>query len=174
MTANLRLIDPAESFKKKYLDMIFEWKEASEELIPWSLSLDTSDFNLMIESLDGYRKGMNLPEGFVESSTYWLINEQDEILGAIDIRHRLNDFLSFRGGHVGYGIRPKHRRKGYASVMLFLGLEKCKDIGISKVLITCLKENTGSSKVIVKNGGVLESEDIDDGKIFQRYWIDLK
>lgn len=171
MIDDLRLINPTESLEKKYLDMLLEWKQSGEELIPWSLNLDTTNFNLMIKNLNGYRKGIDLPEGFVACSTYWLINKNDEILGAIEIRHKLNDFLLFRGGHIGYGIRPKERRKGYSTLMLSLALKQCEIIGISKILITCLKDNIGSVKTIIKNQGVLESEDIDNGEIFQRYWI---
>lgn len=64
--------------------------------------------------------------------------------------------------------------KGYADIMLTLALKQCKFIGISEVLITCLKNNIGSAKTIIKNQGILESEDTDNGKIFQRYWIKLK
>ena len=174
MKENLRLIKPTDSLENEYLDMILEWKQSGEELIPWSLNLDTTNFHLMIESLNGYSKGIGLPDGFVECSTYWLVNKSNKILGAIDIRHKLNDFLLFRGGHIGYGIRPKERRKGYSSLMLSLALKQCKTIGISKVLITCLKNNIGSVKTITKNQGILESEDIDNGEFFQRYWINLK
>jgi predicted acetyltransferase len=174
MKENLRLIKPIESLENEYLDMLLEWEQSGEELIPWSLNLDTTNFHLMIESLNGYSKGIGLPDGFVECSTYWLVNKSNKILGAVDIRHNLNDFLLFRGGHIGYGIRPKERRKGYSSIMLSLALNKCKTIGISKVLITCLKNNIGSVKTITKNQGVLESEDIDNGEFFQRYWINLK
>lgn len=114
-----------------------------------------------------------MPDGFVECSTYWLVNKSNRILGAIDIRHRLNEFLLFRGGHIGYGIRPSERKKGYSCVMLSLALKQCEIIGIPKVLITCLKNNIGSAKTIIKNRGILESEDIDNGEIFQRYWINL-
>lgn len=174
MKENLRLIKPIDSLENEYLDMVLEWKQSGEELIPWSLNLDTTNFHLMIESLNGYSKGIGLPDGFVECSTYWLVNKSNKILGAIDIRHKLNDFLLFRGGHIGYGIRPKERRKGYSSLMLSLALKQCKTIGISKVLITCLKNNIGSVKTITKNQGILESEDIDNGEFFQRYWINLK
>jgi len=174
MKENLRLIKPIDSLENEYLDMLLEWKQSGEELIPWSLNLDTTNFHLMIESLNGYSKGIGLPDGFVECSTYWLVNKSNKVLGAIDIRHKLNDFLLFRGGHIGYGIRPSERMKGYAGIMLSLALKQCEIIGISKVLITCLKNNIGSAKTIIKNQGILESEDKDNGKIFQRYWIDLK
>lgn len=173
MKEGLRLVKPNVSLKNEYLEMVLEWKETGEELIPWSLNFDTTDFHFMIESLNGYSKGIGLPDGFVECSTYWLVNKNNKILGAIDIRHRLNEFLLFRGGHIGYGIRPSERKKGYACIMLSLALKQCEVIGISKVLITCLKNNIGSAKTIIKNRGILESEDIDNGEFFQRYWIDL-
>ncbi len=169
----IRIIEPYVNLKNEYLGMISEWKESGEELIPWSLNLENSDFNLLVEKLNGYSKGIRLPDGFVECSTFWLINENNRILGAIDIRHRLNDYLLFRGGHIGYGIRPNERRKGYASSMLSFALKECKTVGLSKVLITCSKSNSGSARTIIKNGGILESEDSDNGEIFQRYWIDL-
>lgn len=169
----IRIIEPCVNLKNEYFGMISEWKESGEELIPWSLNLENRDFNLLVEKLNGYSKGIGLPDGFVECSTFWLINENNRILGAIDIRHRLNDYLLFRGGHIGYGIRPSERRKGYASSMLSFALKECKTVGLSKVLITCSKSNSGSARTIIKNGGILESEDSDNGEIFQRYWIDL-
>lgn len=173
MIERVRLVEPCIKFKNEYNDMLSEWKESGEELIPWTLNLENSDFNLLVEKLIGYSRGVGLPEGFVECSTFWLVNENNRILGAIDVRHRLNDFLLFRGGHIGYGIRPSERRKGYASIMLSFALKECKVIELSKVLITCLKSNLGSAKTIIKNGGILESEDTDNGEAFQRYWIAL-
>jgi predicted acetyltransferase len=93
----------------------------------------------------------------------------------INIRHRLNEFLAREGGHIGYSVRPSERRKGYATRMLQMALQKCAEMGLEKVLIACDKENIGSAKVIMNNGGVLESE-ITDGslaEVVQRYWIDL-
>lgn len=171
--AKIMIIKPCINLKNEYSGMISEWRESGEELIPWSLSIENSDFSLMIEKLNEYISGTGLPEGFVECSTFWLINENNRILGVIDIRHRLNDHLAFRGGHIGYGIRPSERRKGLATLMLSLALKECKDLGLSNVLITCLKSNLGSAKTIINNGGILESEDTDNGEIFQRYWINL-
>jgi predicted acetyltransferase len=128
----------------------------------------------MVEKLDGYSKGIGVNDGFVESSTYWLIDHGNKVLGAVDIRHRINENLSCRGGHIGYGIRPSERRKSYASKMLFLALYICKNMNIPRVLITCSKNNVGSAKTIIKNGGVLDSEGMDNGEAFQRYWINLK
>ena len=174
MGEHLKLIRPNVILKNEYLDMMSGWKEVGEEPIPWSLCQDTTNFNLMVENLNGYSEGIGLPDGFVECSTFWLLNKSNKILGAIDIRHSLTDNLLFRGGHIGYGIRPSERRKGYASKMLSLALDECESIGLSKVLITCLKSNIGSAKTIINNGGILDSEYTDNGEIFQRYWINLK
>ena len=83
--------------------------------------------------------------------------------------------MLLEGGHIGDGIRPSERRKGYATLMIKLALEECKKRGINRVLMTCDKDNIGSAKSIMNNGGVLENEIIgEDGKTIQRYWINIK
>ena len=77
------------------------------------------------------------------------------------------------GGHIGDGVRPSERRKGYATEQIRLALQKCKELGIDRVLMTCEDWNVGSAKSIINNGGILENEIEVEGKIFQRYWIDL-
>lgn len=170
---NIKLIKTDVSLKNEYLNMISEWRDYGGDLIPWSLNLDTVDFDLLVKNLNKYSDGIGLPYGFVPFTTFWLVNNEKNILGAIEIRHELNDYLAFRGGHIGYGIRPSERNKGYASSMLSMALQHCKTMGLSKVLITCLKNNIGSAKTIMKNGGILDSEDIDNGEVFQRYWINI-
>lgn len=174
MEEELKLVKPNESFKNEYFDMMEEWKKSAEKIIPLSLNLGMTDFNLMIKKFDGYSKGIGLEDGFVACTTYWLVNKKDRILGAVNIRHVLNEILLFRGGHIGYGIRPSERKKGYATKMLYLALEVCRTMGISRVMITCSKNNIGSAKTIINNGGILDSEGIDKGEVFQRYWIDLR
>ncbi len=111
--------------------------------------------------------------GWVNCSTYFAF-VGDKIVGMIQIRHTLNEILIKSGGHIGYGVRPSERRKGYAAQMLKLALNKCREFGIEKALVTCDKDNIGSARTILKNGGVLENEFTnDDGVIEQRYWITL-
>lgn len=116
----------------------------------------------------------NILPGRVPASTYFLTRD-GYIVGIINIRHRLNDFLLREGGHIGYSIRPTERRKGYATRMLKLGLQECIGLGMNRVLVTCDKNNIGSAKTIIRNGGVLENEITDSSlsDIVQRYWIDL-
>ena len=94
-------------------------------------------------------------------------------MGAVNIRHYLNDELLRSGGHIGDGVRPSERRKGYATAMIALALDECRRLGIREVLMCCNKENAGSAKSIMNNGGVLENEIEEDGHIEQRYWIRL-
>lgn len=89
------------------------------------------------------------------------------------IRHELNDYLLQYGGHIGYGVRSSQRRKGYASQMLSLALPIAKELGINKAPITCDKNNIGSAKTIMNNGGILENEVGNENEITQRYWIEL-
>lgn len=169
----MKLIKPTIVLKQEYLEMLDEWKQNNEKIVPWVLNEDTSDFQAMISRFADYSQGIGLKEDLVPHSTYWLVRDDNKILGAINIRHRLNDYLKNIGGHIGYGIRPSERRKGYATEMLGKALDIVRGMGIKSIMISCDKDNIASAKTIIKNGGVLHSEDSDNGTIFQRYWIAL-
>lgn len=114
-----------------------------------------------------------VPEGLVPATTYLAVDETDRLVGMIDIRHRLNDWLRNFGGHIGYSVAPHCRRQGHATAMLSLALDKCRELGLEGVLITCLDDNVGSAKTIEHNGGVLENMiDYEEG-LLRRYWIIL-
>ena len=103
--------------------------------------------------------------------TYWWIVEGDEVLGAIALRHELNDFLLRAGGHIGYGVRPSARRRGLASWALARVLPYARSQGLDRVLLTCEEGNEGSRRAIERNGGVLEDiRDTESGRL-RRYWI---
>lgn len=102
-----------------------------------------------------------------------LDTDRNIFVGAVNIRHELNDALLRNGRHIGDGVRPSERRKGIATKMIALALEECRKLGIPKVLMVCEKENVGSAKSIQNNGGVLENEIEVDGVMEQRYWITL-
>lgn len=112
---------------------------------------------------------------FVPSTTYFLIRKDDnKIIGMIDLRHELNEYLAKIGGHIGYGIRPLERRKGYAKIQLYLCLIKAKELGLEKVMISCDKTNIASAKTIEALGGIFKSkEKTEKDKISKIYWIDV-
>ena len=109
----------------------------------------------------------------VPSHMYYLTNEAGELLGVVTLRHTLDEILLHHGGHIGYGIRPAQRGKHYAPCMLALCLEKAKERGLDRVLITCVEENKASAATIEACGGVLENKVEFEGELFRRYWIDL-
>lgn len=116
--------------------------------------------------------GINLDDGRVPGTTYFYI-DNDQIIGTINIRHCLNDFLLKKGGHIGYSILPSQRQKGYATAMLKEAIEICKKWDIYPILITCNKNNIASRKTIEKCGGKLENEYYDENnkETILRFWI---
>lgn len=110
--------------------------------------------------------------------TYFLIRKNDnKLIGMINIRHHLTPKMLVHGGHIGYGIRPTERRKGYNKINLYLGLIKAlEEFNLDKVMLDCDVKNLGSDKTIQALGGVLERTDIDDydGVLTNVYWINTK
>lgn len=173
----MKLVKLDIKYKKQLEEMLDEWISYNKEnpgfdKSPYAIfKNDYHDFDNYISNLE-----INKPrEGLVPDSTYFLYDEERNIfIGAVNIRHYLNEGLFKTGGHIGDGIRPSERRKGYGTLLVKLALEECKKLGIKKVLMTCNKDNKGSAKTIMNNGGVLENEIIDEkGILLQRYWISI-
>jgi len=170
----LTLVIPALSHKQDAMDFRQEWldKEPGESIHGSGGLHRYENYEEWLEMITNAQKTASFD--WVLLTQYFGIYN-GKIIGTIQIRHYLNDFLLRSGGHIGYSIRPSERQKGYATKMLALALEECRKLSISKVLITCDKDNIGSARTIQKNGGILENEVIDDdGEILQRYWIDIK
>ena len=129
-----------------------------------------------LKKLENDKKG-GLSEEIVPGLTYFLVREQDnKIVGMINIRLRLNERLKKSGGHIGYGIRPTERRKGYNKVNLYLGLKVLKKYGIKEAMLSCNKENLGSSKTMLALGTVKKNEFYDEKNevIIENYIIDVE
>jgi predicted acetyltransferase len=109
-----------------------------------------------LQLLEDHRAGRNLPERFVPG-TFLVAQVAGEIVGRVSVRHRLNDFLLREAGHVGYGVLPGHRRRGYATEILRQSLVIARSLGIGRVLVTCDDGNVGSAAVIEACGGRLEN-----------------
>ena len=162
-----------------YADEIIKYKEeslAESPIINGSAGLDRfSSIEVWLEELKKRSCEDTVPKGLVPSSTYLAVREKDNyIVGMIDIRHYLNEYLTQVGGHIGYGVRKTERNKGYAKQMLKLALEKCKELKIKKVLITCDEDNIASEKVILSANAKLEDIRNVDVENKKRFWIDLE
>jgi len=125
-----------------------------------------------LAQLERQRCGIDLPAGLVPA-TFLVADVAGLLVGRSSIRHELNDFLRREGGHIGYGVLPEHRRRGYATAMLRQSLVVARAVGVDRVLVTCDDGNVGSATVIERCGGVLHSViGCEDGIPKRRYWID--
>lgn len=138
-----------------------------EFLLSYTQGMLWSDY---VEQCRNMRLGLNLPKGRVPAT--FLIAEVDgRLIGRASIRHELNTYLLNYGGHIGYGVRPEYRRRGYATEILRQSLIYIRELGVSEVLMTCFDENIASARVIESQGGTLENVVELEGKPLRRYWI---
>lgn len=168
----LKLVKLDKAYKTQLVEMMDEWSMTGEKIVPYAIRKhDYHDFDVYINTLEI----TNTDTGLVPDSTFFCLDtERNIFVGAVNIRHYLNEGLLLNGGHIGDGIRPSERRKGYATKMIGLALEECRRLGIDRVLMVCDKENIGSAKSIQNNGGIMENELVADGITIQRYWITLE
>ncbi len=178
----LKLSKPEEISKEEYLTYFNEEVEALKavndfdgRITPFAAGLKNGEsFEEWLKARINFRA--SAPEGFVTDDTFFLTSESGRILGAVNLRHELNDYLRVIGGHIGYGIRPAERGKGYAAIQLALALEKVREImpDLEKALITCNDENPASAKTIEACGGIMENRvEEENGKIVRRYWLSV-
>lgn len=171
------LVEPSVDYQEAFGDMVLEYKNHGEADYYDMYEEALHDFGAYVMKLHNNAKGIDIPEDWVPSHTYWLTGEEGRLLGVIRVRTSLkSEFVNRYAGNIGYDIAPLSRKKGYGKEILRLGLEKAKVLGLKKVLITCDFDNEGSIKIIEGNGGVLEStiyHEIKE-KQLRRYWIELK
>lgn len=165
------LTQPSEKYLKSYTEAFDEYQ-----------AMGVSTYGLtdpracdVLEKHENYRLGRNLKPDRVPSDCYWLVDaEGSYFIGEIHIRHRLNDTLRLRGGHIGYCIRYGEWGKGYGTEMLKQALPIAKEMGLERVLITCNEDNIASARVMEKNGCVYgDTVTLEDGSRIKRYWKTL-
>lgn len=168
----LQLVRLSPAYRAQLNELMDEWiLEGTENIVPWAICKnDYHDF-------DEYLAGLEIKEprdGKVPDTTcFCLDTETNRFVGAVNIRHYLNDYLMRCGGHIGDGIRPSMRGKGLGAKMLALALDECRKMGLERVLMVCDAENHASARTIQKNGGILENRTVEKGCEIERYWIDL-
>ena len=175
MGPSLVVEEPNVKREGSYRSLVQEFVDRGERLIPFVLELPNDDFPGLVGRLSAFSRGESLPEGFVPHSTLWLVRDDADIVGVSNFRHKLTDNLRREGGHIGYGIRPSVRGLGYATTLLAHTLARAEEMGLAEVLLTCAKANVASVRTIIRNGGVLISEEFipERGEIVQRYTVSL-
>ena len=143
----------------------FEFLFELEQGLPWPV---------YCERLESQRLGIDLSEGRVPA-TFLVAEAEGQIVGRVSIRHRLNAYLAEVGGHIGYGVRPDFRRRGYATAIMRQSLVVASSIGLERVLVTCDYDNVGSAKVIENCGGVFENLAVGHDGLApkRRYWVEI-
>mgnify|MGYP003307751491 CR=1 FL=1 len=173
----MKLVFPNIRYKEKAIDYINEFYEYQSD-INGSGALDRflneSTYEAWIKKVLSDIDIANVEKPRVPALTYFYVREEDDkIVGMVNIRLALNDFLREEGGHIGYSIRPSERQKHYGTEMLKDALQVCETIGIREVLVSCDKSNIASAKVIQNSNGVLDAEFYSEtfGEVIQRYRV---
>ena len=166
------LTKPTVEYENSYRSYIKELGDA--ERYPFILDLEFEDFSEFVVRLNNYSLGIDLPDGWMPHTTFWLV-EDDEIVGVSSLRHRMTDQLKRLGGHIGFGVRPSAQGRGVGKELLRRTLHEAGLLGIPEALVICLKDNVASSSVIKANGGTLESEYTvpEYSGLLQRYVIPI-
>lgn len=166
----LSFVEPSERYLKSYMEAYDEFQAMGVS----TYGLTDARSCDIFEKFENYRLERNLKPDRVGCHYYWLVDEKNNyFIGEVSIRHRLNDALFLRGGHIGYCVRYGEWGKGYATYMLELAQEKAKDLGVSRALVTCNDSNIASARVMEKNGFVFENTVNVEGFLTRRYWKTL-
>ena len=168
----LILVEPALAYKDPCLDAVREFHAAGEYDV--DAEQLAARFEDLICRLGAAKDPTTAPPGELPFEDFWLM-DGDEWIGKLTLRTTINAQHLHAGGHIGYEIRPSKRRCGYGTALLRLGLEKARERGLHRVLLTCAETNIGSRKIIETNGGQLENAIVVAGKAVHwlRYWINL-
>jgi len=172
MTKKLRLVEPALQYKEAHLVAAREFCAAGE----WNGNPEfmAANFENLLRWLALQKDPATVEPGQLPFEDFWLM-EGEEYIGKLTLRTQINEQFLHAGGHIGYDIRPSKRRQGYGTELLRLGLEKARERGLERVLLTCDETNIGSRKLIEANGGQLENAVVvEDSPVKKlRYWIDI-
>lgn len=167
------LTRPSAFYKESYLQAMREFQQEGRYL-NYNLKRMTDNFVSFIEHIYVQEERDKTVPDRVPNADFWLI-DNNEFIGRLSLRYRLNDYLLQFGGSIGYEIRPSKRCRGYGKEILQLGLQEAKKAGLQRALVTCNEDNLGSKKVIEHNGGQLENAVPMEGTTIKklRYWVEL-
>ena len=170
---NIRLIFPTIVYKQQLLNYQEQFATEKDGIHGTSELAFAQSIEQWLVEMENARDIATVPEGWVPAEQYIALDDDDRIVGMLNFRKSLNEYLLQSAGHIGYSVAPSERRKGYATKMLQLALQEAPKFGLTKVLVTFTNNNLGSIGVIENNDGVLEDIRIDphDNELTRRYWI---
>ena len=154
-------------------EQILDYKEEfvlNNEIIHGAANMTDLSIPEWVQFTENTKNKESVTPGFVTAHTFFAL-DNNKIVGIINARHELNDYLLNFGGHIGYSVRKSERRKGYAKAMLSYTVDFLFSLGLEKILITCDKNNIASKRTIESCGGILENEVATEDRTTLRYWI---
>ena len=167
------LTEPDSKYQSSFLTGLREFHQEGR-MLQYNWQVMSSNFESFLYHLKAQQDPTKLPPHSILQSHFWLVNDS-EFIGILSLCSGPEDFFLRISGHIGYQIRPSQRRRGYGKQLLRLGLQKAKELGLTRVLLTCDEDNIASKKVIESNGGQFENAiQIEDSPVKKlRFWIDL-
>lgn len=169
----IKLVDITEIDEKNYLEYINEWKENNESIFPSVCEQNGKTYSDWIKSQFPLLNSDTKSKVQAKSETFFLIEDNGYIIGAINLRYDLTPEALKNEGHLSFGVRPAERRKGYAFIMLKQSLNTLRLNRVNKALITTNRDNKAAKNTIKKIGGKLENSYELNGNVIDRYWIEL-
>ena len=167
----IKLERPIKENEAEALEFKQEFIDNGEQTINGSELLDQMDsYDEWLKSVSDNTSQETVNSSWVVTDTYFAFDENERLVGIIDLRHNLNDFLK-DFGNSGYSVRPSERRKGYATEMLRLIIERAAEIGLGKLQLSVERTNEPSVKTILKNGGKYERSFTFEGEDADVYMI---
>ena len=164
---------PIKEYESEVIAFKQEFIDNGETTINGSELLDQMDsYDAWLRSVTNNTSAETVNPSWVVTDTYFAFDENDSIVGIIDLRHELNEFLK-DFGNSGYSVRPSQRRKGYATEMLKCILEHARLIGMDKLQLSVERSNEASVKTITKNGGKYERSFTFEGEEADVYMIEF-
>ena len=172
---SIQLIHPSVRYEAQIIAYKNEFPYSPNGIEGSSQLMFADSVEQWLEQIENNRHWETVQDTYMPAEQYIAVDDDQSIVGMLNFRKELNDYLLNYIGHIGYSVAPSRRLQGFGTKILKLALEEAKEYGLQQVLVTCTDDNIASAKVIENNGGVLEDKRVDPGdqKLTRRYWITL-